>query len=119
MSTTPRFHRLAISDLRREASDAVSLTFSIPNELAEDYRFAPGQYLTLKTVLGGEEVRRSYSICSGPDDGEIRIAVKRVDGGAFSSFVTGQLKRGDQIDLMTPTGRFGIRSQPPGARPHV
>src|SRR3954468_9257985 len=97
MSTTPRFHRLAISDLRREAADAVSLSFAIPQELAEHYRFAPGQYLTLKTTLGGEEVRRSYSICSGPDDGEIRIAVKRIDGGAFSSFVTDELKRGDEI----------------------
>src|SRR4051812_35588206 len=98
MSITPRFHRLAIRDLRQEAPDAVSLTFAIPSELADDYRFAPGQYLTLKTVLGGEELRRSYSICSGPDDGEIRIAVKRVDGGAFSSFVTDELKRGDEID---------------------
>ena len=119
MSTTPRFHRLAVRDLRREAPDAVSLTFAIPNELAADYRFAPGQYLTLKTMLGGEEIRRSYSICSGPDDNEIRIAVKRVDGGAFSSFVTDELKRGDEIDVMTPTGRFGVALQPEAARTHV
>ena len=119
MSTTPRFHRLAVRDLRREAPDAVSLTFAIPNELANDYRFAPGQYLTLKTMFGGEEVRRSYSICSGPDDGEIRIAVKRVDGGAFSSFVTDELKRGDEIDVMTPTGRFGVALDPDAARTHV
>jgi NAD(P)H-flavin reductase len=84
--STPRFHRLAVNDLRREASDAVSLTFAIPNELAGEYRFNPGQYLTLRTVMDGEEVRRSYSICSGPDDGELRIAVKKVDGGAFSSW---------------------------------
>ena len=64
--------------------------------------------LTLRTTLDGEEVRRSYSICSGPDDGEIRIAVKKVDGGAFSSWAADELKRGDELDVMTPTGRFGV-----------
>ena len=68
-ASIPRFHRLAVNDLRRETTDAVSLTFVIPMELADDYRFAPGQYLTLRTMMDGEEVRRSYSICSGPDDG--------------------------------------------------
>src|ERR1700754_1038610 len=107
-SLTPRFHRLAVNDLRRESPDAVSLSFAIPNELADDYRFAPGQYLTLRTTMEGEEVRRSYSICSGPDDGELRIAVKKVDGGAFSNWAADELKAGDQLDVMTPTGRFGI-----------
>ncbi|MGJ4943805.1 1,2-phenylacetyl-CoA epoxidase subunit PaaE [Bradyrhizobium sp. HKCCYLS1011] len=117
--STPRFHRLAVNDLRREAPDAVSLTFTIPKELADEYRFAPGQYLTLRAMFGGEEVRRSYSICSGPDDGEIRIAVKRVDGGAFSGFVTDELKHGDELEVMTPTGRFGVTLQPDSARIHV
>ncbi len=85
MSLAPHFHRLAVNDLRRESTDAVSLTFAIPHDLAGDYHFVPGQYLTLRTTMDGEEVRRSYSICSGPDDGELRIAVKKVDGGAFSS----------------------------------
>ncbi len=61
MSHAPRFHRLAVNDLRRESADAVSLTFAIPEALAGDYRFAPGQYLTLRTTMDGEEVRRSYS----------------------------------------------------------
>ena len=94
-ASIPRFHRLAVNDLRRESPDAVSLTFAIPNELADDYHFAPGQYLTLRTTMDGEEVRRSYSICSGPDDGELRIAVKKVDGGAFSSWAADELKAGD------------------------
>src|SRR6202140_1948197 len=115
----PQFHRLAVDDLRREAADAVSLTFAIPQELADDYRFAPGQYLTLRTTMDGEEVRRSYSICSGPDDGELRIAVKRVDGGAFSSWTADELKAGDELDVMTPTGRFGIAPAPDQARVHV
>ena len=115
----PRFHRLAVKDLRRETRDAVSLTFAIPDELKDDYRFLPGQYLTLRTTMDGEEVRRSYSICSGPDDGEMRIAVKKVDGGAFSSWAADELKSGDEIDVMTPTGRFGVAPAPEAARIHV
>jgi ring-1,2-phenylacetyl-CoA epoxidase subunit PaaE len=118
-SAIPRFHRLAVHDLRRESADAVSLTFMIPSELTEDYAFAPGQYLTLRTTMDGEEVRRSYSICSGPDDGELRIAVKKVDGGAFSSWAADELKAGDELDVMTPTGRFGITHAPDQARVHV
>lgn len=104
----PRFHRLAIRDLRRETRDAVSIAFAVPPDLAADYHFAPGQYLTLRTLMDGEEVRRSYSICSGPDDGELRIAVKKVDGGAFSVWAAEDLKSGDELDVMMPTGRFGM-----------
>jgi ring-1,2-phenylacetyl-CoA epoxidase subunit PaaE len=119
MSVAPRFHRLAVNDLRRETADAVSMTFTIPSELADDYDFAPGQYLTLRTTMDGEEVRRSYSICSGPDDGELRIAVKKVDGGAFSSWAADELKSGDELDVMTPTGRFGTAPAPDEARIYV
>ena len=118
-AAAPRFHRLAINDLRRETPDAVSLTFAIPKELADDYAFAPGQYLTLRATMDGEEVRRSYSICSGPEDGELRIAVKKVDGGAFSSWAADELKKGDELDVMTPTGRFGIAPAPAEARTYV
>jgi ring-1,2-phenylacetyl-CoA epoxidase subunit PaaE len=117
--STPRFHRLAVNDLRRETSDAISMTFVIPQELAGDYSFAPGQYLTLRTTMDGEEVRRSYSICSGPDDGELRIAVKKVDGGAFSSWAADELKHGDELDVMTPTGRFGVAHAPDQSRLYV
>src|SRR3981189_3876354 len=119
MSNSPRFHRLAVNDLRRESPDAVSLTFAIPKELADDYGFNPGQYLTLRTTMDGEEVRRSYSICSGPDDGELGIAVKKVDGGAFSSWAADELKPGDELDVMTPTGRFGVAAAPDEARVYV
>jgi ring-1,2-phenylacetyl-CoA epoxidase subunit PaaE len=119
MSHAPRFHRLAVRDLRRESADAVSLTFAIPQALADDYHFAPGQYLTLRTTMDGEEVRRSYSICSGPDDGELRIAVKKIDGGAFSSWAAEELKAGDELDVMTPTGRFGVAAMPGAARVYV
>ena len=119
MSHTPKFHRLAVDDLRRETAEAISLTFAIPCELADDYAFSPGQYLTLRTTMDGEEVRRSYSICSSPDDRELRIAVKKVDGGAFSSWALDELKSGDTLDVMTPTGRFGVVHAPDEARIHV
>jgi ring-1,2-phenylacetyl-CoA epoxidase subunit PaaE len=117
--TTPRFHRLAVKDLRRETPDAISMTFAIPQQLAGDYSFQPGQYLTLRTTMDGEDVRRSYSICSGPDDGELRVAVKRVNGGAFSSWAAEELKCGDELDVMTPTGRFGVAHAPEQARLYV
>ena len=115
----PRFHRLEIDDVTRETADAVSLTFAVPPGLEADYVFAPGQYLTLRGLVDGEEIRRSYSICSGLDDGELRIAIKRVDGGSFSTWATQMLKKGDAIDVMTPTGRFGITPDPDAARIHV
>ena len=116
---TPRFHRLTVSDVRRETPDAVSVAFAIPPELAAAYAYAPGQYLTLRTRADGEEVRRSYSICSGPDEGELRVAVKRVEGGAFSGWANEALLAGDAIDVMTPTGRFGVAHAPDKARVHV
>lgn len=106
-AATPRFHRLRVADLRRETPDAVSVAFAVPPHLREDYRFAAGQYLTLRATLEGEEVRRSYSICSGPDDGELRVAVKRVDGGLFSGWANSGIRVGDVLDVMTPVGRFG------------
>ena len=118
-ASIPRFHRLAVKDLRRETADAVSLSFAIPKGLEDDFTFLPGQYLTLRTTLDGEEVRRSYSICSGPDEGELRIAVKKVDGGAFSSWATEELRAGDRLDVMTPTGRFGVAPVPDEARTYV
>ena len=115
----PRFHTLSIANIRRETPDAISLTFAIPPELAPDYAFTAGQYLTLRATLNGEDTRRSYSICSGPDDGELRIAIKRVDGGAFSSWANQSLHEGDALSVMTPTGRFGTSYEPGAARTHV
>ena len=112
----PRFHTLKIADLRRETADAVSVSFDIPPELTDDYTFHPGQYLTLRATIAGEDIRRSYSICSGPDDGELRIAVKRVDGGAFSSWANESLAVGHDIQVMTPTGRFGLPYEPGAPR---
>lgn len=103
---TPHFHRLTVREVRPETPDAVSLAFEVPPELAEAYRFRSGQYLTLRTEVDGEEMRRSYSICSGPDEGELRVAIKRIDGGMFSNHANEVFRPGMSLDVMTPNGRF-------------
>jgi ring-1,2-phenylacetyl-CoA epoxidase subunit PaaE len=122
--STPHFHRLRVADLRRETKDAVSIAFAVPAELAQDYAFEPGQYLALRATIAGEDARRSYSICSGLDDGELRVAVKKVEGGlfsshVFSSYVDGTIKRGDTLEVMTPMGRFTAPLDPRAARAYL
>ena len=114
-----RFHPLRISEVRRETPDAVSIAFSVPIEMKREFAFTPGQYLTLRTTLDGEEVRRTYSICSGADEGELRVAVKRLDGGLFSCFANEALKPGDVVDVMPPMGRFGAAVTPGAGRTYV
>jgi ring-1,2-phenylacetyl-CoA epoxidase subunit PaaE len=104
--SAPQFHRLEIAELRRETADAVSLAFAVPDALREAYRFVHGQHVTVKMPIDGEEVRRSYSICSAVDEGELRIAIKKQEGGIFSAFANERLKSGASIDVMTPTGHF-------------
>lgn len=106
------FHNLSIADRRKETRDSVSIAFAIPAELRENYRFHQGQNLTLKAEINGEEVRRSYSICSGVDDGELRVAIKRVVGGVFSNYANDQLHVGTSIEVMEPTGHFYIEIDP-------
>src|SRR5271165_1374901 len=101
-----RFHQLEVADRRQETADSVSLAFAVPDELREAFAFEPGQYLTVRATIGGEECRRSYSICSGSDEGELRIAVRQVEGGRFSSFVCDKLKPGARIEVAPPEGRF-------------
>lgn len=113
------FHRLKVADVRRETPEAVSIAFAVPRELTEAYRFNPGQHLTLRTNVNGAEVRRSYSICVAPDDGELRVAVKKVDGGLFSTLANEAIRQGDEIDVMTPQGRFGVALEPNAARTYV
>ena len=103
---TPHFHRLAVARVQRETPDAISVVFAVPRDLDAAYRYTQGQHLTLRAKLNGEEVRRSYSICSGVDDGSLRIAIKQVDDGVFSSWANASLAPGMEIDVMSPDGRF-------------
>ncbi len=101
-----QFHALTVAEVRRETPDSVSVRFAVPDALLPTFAFLPGQYLTLRATIGGEEIRRSYSICSGLDDGDLRVGVKKVRGGAFSTFANENLKPGDTVDVMPPDGRF-------------
>ena len=82
----PEFHTLTVSDVRKETTDCTSIAFDVPAHLAEKFAFTHGQYLTLKVQLKGEDVRRSYSLCVSPLDNELRVAVKQVEGGKFSTY---------------------------------
>ncbi|HLV41271.1 MAG TPA: 1,2-phenylacetyl-CoA epoxidase subunit PaaE [Brumimicrobium sp.] len=102
----PRFHTLTVKDIRQETDDAVSIALTVPTELNTDYNYKPGQYLTFRTTLEEEEVRRSYSICTGLHENELRVAVKKMVHGKFSTFANKELKVGDEIEVMTPMGTF-------------
>jgi len=102
-----RFHPLKVVDVTRETPDAVSIAFEIPAHLKQDYTYKQGQNLTLKFTINGEELRRSYSICSCPiDETELRVAVKKVKGGRISTLINDTIKAGDVIDVMVPMGNF-------------
>lgn len=113
------FHALTVAEVRRETDDCVSIRFDVPESLRDAYRFQQGQYLTLKTVIDGEEVRRSYSICAGVPDEELRVAVKSVPGGRFSTWANQGLKAGDVIEVMQPAGRFTTPIEPDKAKTYV
>ena len=100
------FHQLKIKEVKRETADCVSIAFTVPGELEKEFAFAPGQNITIKKNIGGEELRRSYSICSAPFENELRVAVKKVEGGKFSSFANDELTTGDKLDVLPPTGKF-------------
>jgi ring-1,2-phenylacetyl-CoA epoxidase subunit PaaE len=106
---TPVFHKLTVSTVERLTDDAVTVTFEVPPECRADFDFAAGQHLTLRTDLDGAEVRRNYSICAPAGGGKLRVAVKELPGGAFSSYVNGTLRAGDVIDVLTPTGTFSTQ----------
>src|ERR1700754_3702992 len=102
------FHPLKVRAVRPETDEAMVVSFDIPEELASDFCFTQGQYLTLRRIIAGEDVRRSYSICAGLDDGELRVGVRRVKGGRFSNWLAENLRAGDTIDVMPPQGRFFV-----------
>lgn len=104
----PTFHSLRVSDIRKETEDTVSIAFEIPSELTESYQFISGQYLTLKRDFNGEDVRRSYSLCTAPHENEWRVAVKQVPEGKFSTYANKELEVGMTLDAMTPTGNFAL-----------
>jgi len=102
----PTFHTLKVREVRQETNDCCSIAFEVPKELKEDYQFIQGQYLTLRADINEEDVRRSYSICTSPFEDDLRVAVKQVPHGRFSTYANNVLKAGDTLDVMTPNGNF-------------
>jgi ring-1,2-phenylacetyl-CoA epoxidase subunit PaaE len=113
------FYPLRVAEIVPETEEANSILFEVPNELKSAFRFKAGQHLTLRTDIGGEEVRRNYSLCVAPDAGEIRVTVKRIANGIFSNWVGDELKPGDTLDVMTPHGSFTTDFDPQASRRYV
>ena len=106
------FHRLAVKEIKKETPECVSLLFDVPEELKKDFQFSQGQSLTMRAIINGEEVRRTYSICSSPLENQLKVAVKKVEGGSFSSYANEQLKKGDVLEVMQPVGKFYTELNP-------
>lgn len=114
-----KFHTLKVSDVRRETADCISVKLDIPAELADVFQFTPGQYLTFRKHIDGGELRRSYSICSAPCEGELRVAIKKVEQGKFSTYANDNIKKGDELEVMPPMGKFGPRASEKAARSYL
>ncbi|GAA0642386.1 phenylacetate-CoA oxygenase/reductase subunit PaaK [Streptomyces thermocarboxydovorans] len=111
-----RFHRLRVAAVDRLTDDSIALTFAVPPELREEYRYLPGQHLALRRTVDGQEIRRTYSICSPAPGGEgpstLRVGVRLVEGGAFSTYALKEINLGDELEVMTPAGRFTLQPAP-------
>jgi ring-1,2-phenylacetyl-CoA epoxidase subunit PaaE len=105
------FHKVTIQEIKQETANAVSVVFNIPDHLKSVFNFTAGQYITLQTEIKGEQVRRAYSICSTPKSGKIRVAIKAVENGIFSTYATSDLKTGDAIEITAPEGRFELQPE--------
>lgn len=107
------FHPLRVASIERLTDDAVAVTFDVPPELREQFRFRAGQHVSIRSPVAGDEVRRNYSICApATGDQRLRIGVKRIPHGVFSSYVAERLRPGDVLDIMTPTGSFSTALHP-------
>ena len=113
------FEKIRIKQIRKETPDCVSIVFDIPPELQDKFFYKHGQHLTMRAFINGEEVRRSYSLCSAPLDKEWRVAVKRAEGGLFSGYVNAALKTGDLLEVMPPLGHFYTEVNPHNKKSYI
>src|SRR5690606_37429145 len=102
------FYALTVSEVKKETPNSVSISFEVPENLKSKFAFKAGQYITIKYQNGGKEIRRAYSICSSPKSGILKVAVKKVERGAFSEYANKDLKTGDVLQVMPPTGKFTL-----------
>ncbi|MCU4651993.1 2Fe-2S iron-sulfur cluster-binding protein [Roseibacterium sp. SDUM158016] len=113
----PRFHDLTVTAIEKTIRDAVVVTLRPPE--GADFSFRPGQYLTFRRDFDGQELRRTYSVCSGLDDGVLQVGIKQVDGGAFSTFANEELRVGDVLQAMPPMGSFTVEIEPTAAHRYL
>jgi len=118
-ATSPLFHPLRVRRIEPDTDEAVIVAFDVPPELRDVFSFNQGQYLTLRTEVEGADLRRSYSICAGIDDGELRVGVRKVAGGLFSNWINQRLKPGDMVQVMPPQGRFFVPLDPAARRHYL
>ncbi len=114
-----KFHPIKVSDIYKETKDCSVISFDVPEQLRDDFKFTHGQHLTIKASIDGAEVRRNYSLCTSPIDNEWKVAVKKINGGLFSSYVSESLKKGDVLEVMPPSGIFNTPVEPKKARHYI
>jgi ring-1,2-phenylacetyl-CoA epoxidase subunit PaaE len=113
------FHKLAVKEIKKETADCVSVLFDIPDDLQNSFQFKQGQSLTMRTFIAGEEVRRTYSICATPLENKWRVAIKKAEGGLFSSYANEQLREGDILEVMPPVGKFYVDLNPANKKKYL
>ncbi|AMC11250.1 flavodoxin reductase [Lutibacter profundi] len=113
------FHSLIVKEIKQETPDAISIVFDIPKAIQNNFNFIAGQYITIKTTIASEEIRRAYSICSSPNSGELRIAIKKIKNGLFSVFATTKLKKGDVLEVSAPEGKFILETSKNNAKNYL
>ncbi|MBS4064170.1 MAG: phenylacetate-CoA oxygenase/reductase subunit PaaK [Chitinophagaceae bacterium] len=113
------FHKLAVKNIIRETGDCVSIEFDVPENLKQEFQYTQGQNINIRTTLHGEEVRRTYSICTSPQENKLKVAVKKVSDGLFSVYANERLKKGDVLEVMSPIGRFNTKLHPDNEKNYV
>ncbi len=113
------FHKITVKNIRKETPDCISVSFDIPGHLSEEFRFTHGQNITIRKTIDGEELRRNYSICSSPGDNDFRVAIKQMGGGKFSTWANQNLREGDVLELLPPTGKFNSPLDPAARKKYL
>ncbi|WP_452601373.1 2Fe-2S iron-sulfur cluster-binding protein [Pontimicrobium sp. MEBiC06410] len=113
------FYNIQVKDIYKETKDCSVVTFDIPENLYETFKFKQGQHLTLRKIINDEDVRRSYSLCSSPLDNEWKVAIKQIPGGVFSTYANQELKAGDELEIAEPSGHFYIETEPEASKNHI
>ena len=114
-----KFHNIQVLDIYKETRDCSVVTFKIPHDLTDEFQYNPGQHLTLKAMIDGQDVRRSYSLCSSPIENKWQVAIKKINGGLFSTFANDNLQKGDFLEIMAPSGVFNVEINKEKAKNYI